>query len=424
MIYVARSLITTFLESFCCVMFIDVFFERREWFKRWKYYLLTILLWVSCFGIAYINIIYIRMLVAIMGFSIIAHIGFKGKLWHKVLFSVLYYGIMLIADCIVQLFVVTSRSIIMNSPDVKYTILMIFAKTLLLIITLLIKLLFRGKQGHSNISSDNILLYMIIPIMTIVLNLVFLTVEANTAMIVASIIILFLDVIFVMMLSVISDKEKRISEIRLSEENAKRSIEVFNALEQAYSEQRNSTHEFRHHMECIYGLLKNDEYKQAKEYVDRVNENYITVVNSYDTGNPIVNTVLSQKIQLAQRNGIYIIPIFNNLRHIKLEKDDIVIILSNLLDNAMEACDKLKNRKKEIKLSMEDDGVHTTIAVKNPIEEELNIKDGKLLTSKGDKLNHGIGISNVERVVRKYDGECMYRVKDGFFFYTINIENK
>ena len=151
-------------------------------------------------------------------------------------------------------------------------------------------------------------------------------------------------------------------------------------------------------------------------------DRFIDELNTLDTGNHIVNSVLNQKVRYAKSKDISLIPIFNNLGQLKLEKDDIVVILSNLLDNAIEACDKLMKSKKEIKINIEDDGKYTMITIKNPVEEKLNHKDGRLRTSKADKLSHGIGLSNVENIVKKYNGECMYSTKDDCFTYTIHVE--
>jgi sensor histidine kinase regulating citrate/malate metabolism len=175
-------------------------------------------------------------------------------------------------------------------------------------------------------------------------------------------------------------------------------------------------------MDCVFGLLIDNKFDSAREYVEKINEGFIEDIHSLDTGHPIVNIVLNQKIRYASDRGISLVPVFNNLKQIKIDKDDIVVILSNLLDNAIEACERLKISKKEIKISIEDDDTYTTLTIKNPIENVLFQSNGKLHSSKVDKLNHGIGLSNVENIVRKYNGECMYSNNDSVFTYTIHID--
>lgn len=422
MIYIVRMLIMTFIEIFCLLIFFDTFLKLREKCRGWRYVILFLLGWGVGIGNAYVGIIYIRLVVAIVSFVVISHVGFEGKIRWKILFSILYYGIILMADGIVQLFVITNRKIIISSTNVKYTVLLIIAKLLLLIIVLTIKLVFRRKRQYNPISVHKWILYMIFPIMTIVIMLVFLTFEENMAMAIGTMILLCLNVIFVTMMNIILDRENKITEIKLMEENAERQLGVYSVLEQAYREQRKSTHEFRHHMDCVFGLLKDNEFDSAREYVEKINGGFIEDMNSLDTGHPIVNIVLNQKIKYASDRGINLVPVFNNLKQIKLDKEDIVVILSNLLDNAIEACERLRKEKKEIKLYIEDDEEYTTLIVKNPLEKERDIKNGKFITAKDDKLNHGIGMSNVKNIVEKYAGECVISTKDNIFSYTIHIE--
>lgn len=422
MIYIARMLIMTFIESFCLIMFLDTFLERRDKCRGWRYVLLTMVSWGLGIGCAYIDDIYIRIICAIACFATICFIGFEGRVGWKILFSVLYYGVALMADGIVQFFVVTNKKIILNSDDVKFTILLIFAKLLLLIIVLAIKLIFRRKQQHNPISVLKWTLYMIFPIMTIVVMLVFLTLEENMAMAISTMILLGLNVVFVIMMNIILDRENKITEIKLMEENAERQLEMYSVLEQSYREQRKCTHEFRHHMDCVFGLLIDNEFAYAREYVEKLNEGFIENTNLLDTGHSIVNIVLNQKIRYASDRGISLVPVFNNLKQLKLDKNDIVVILSNLLDNAIEACQRLKISKKEIKISIEDDDTYTTLTIKNPIEDVLFQSNGRIHSSKVDKLNHGVGLSNVENIVKKYNGECMYSTNNNIFTYTIHIE--
>jgi sensor histidine kinase regulating citrate/malate metabolism len=55
------------------------------------------------------------------------------------------------------------------------------------------------------------------------------------------------------------------------------------------------------------------------------------------------------------------------------------------------------------------------IAVKNPVDECVQIDGRRLLTSKKDKVNHGIGSQNVRSIVEKYNGELNYVCEDGCF---------
>ena len=367
MIYTARFLMMALVEAICFMLFMGTFFEARSKNKSRSYVIGTIVVFVFGAILSSIEIIFLRMVVVISFWIIFSCAFFNSNLLWNVFFSILNYGVFLISDGIVQLIVITDKSIILNSKDIKYTIILILAKLIQVLIVLMVRLLFRKRTTGKNISYKYMTIFFIVPIMTVVLMLVFLMLEERMAMAVGSLMLLGLNVVFILMMNIILDKERMLTELKIMEENALNQLNMHTELEQAYRKQRKSTHEFRHHVDCLCGLLNNQEYEHAKEYVDKLNSDFMETVNMLNTGNPIVDSVLNQKIISARNKGINVIPIFNDLSRLKIEKDDVVVILSNLLDNAIEACERFEKEKKEIKLYIEDGTERTTLVIKNPI---------------------------------------------------------
>ena len=80
-----------------------------------------------------------------------------------------------------------------------------------------------------------------------------------------------------------------------------------------------------------------------------------------------------------------------------------VILLSNLLDNAIEACEKL-DCNKVIRLKLVKEKQQMVLSVQNPVAVPVEIKNNDIQTGKGDKKNHGIGLKNIQMVLDKYGG--------------------
>ena len=98
-----------------------------------------------------------------------------------------------------------------------------------------------------------------------------------------------------------------------------------------------------------------------------------------------------------------------------------ILIVSNLPDNAIEACEKTDMEQRLIKVKLHTEFNRITISVRNPAAE-APIKNGeKFETTKSDKKEHGIGLMNVEQTVMKYGGECISSHSKGFFTYSIFI---
>lgn len=109
---------------------------------------------------------------------------------------------------------------------------------------------------------------------------------------------------------------------------------------------------------------------------------------------------------------------------INIEDEDIVTLLANLLDNAIEAADKVTDKQRVIKIQFVDEQGKVTISVRNPVGEALKKEGNRILTSKANKKEHGIGIINIQNVVRKYNGESIYSCSNGYFTHSVIIQYK
>ena len=107
--------------------------------------------------------------------------------------------------------------------------------------------------------------------------------------------------------------------------------------------------ESQKHMSCVQGLLKNHAYEEANDYLRNMNENWIDEVDYINTNHVIANSVLNQKYKQARKKGIAMILSVNDLQGIPLKDEDMVTLLANLLDNAIEACEKISRQAKMIR---------------------------------------------------------------------------
>ena len=111
----------------------------------------------------------------------------------------------------------------------------------------------------------------------------------------------------------------------------------------------------------------------------------------------------------------------NDLSEIGICDEDIVVILSNLLNNAIEACEKC-NEKKVIKMKFVKEKDNVIISVKNTYDGELVIEDGEIQTSKKQDIDeHGIGIKNIIDVISKYQGSYAIQNNENEFYFSIII---
>lgn len=132
----------------------------------------------------------------------------------------------------------------------------------------------------------------------------------------------------------------------------KRQSEMYQAISENFDRQKKRTHEYKNQIDCMEQLLNRKQYSKLEDYVKVVHSKLDKELDAIDTNNIIVNAILNTKYQEADRNGIVVVLRVNDLSGMWIKDEDIVTILSNLLDNAIEACKKCDNGKRILKLIM------------------------------------------------------------------------
>ena len=141
-------------------------------------------------------------------------------------------------------------------------------------------------------------------------------------------------------------------------------------------------------------------------------------VDIIDTGNPLINAVLNIKYLEAKEKGIIIPFIADNLKDIKISDSDLVTIITNILDNAIEAV--LKCDEKHIVFKIIKDRGTLIIDSTNNYKGELPA-DQDFVTTKSDKKSHGFGLANIKNTVKANNGNCFIDTEGGIFHISIAL---
>lgn len=195
--------------------------------------------------------------------------------------------------------------------------------------------------------------------------------------------------------------------------------ESMTALEANFRMQRRSAHEFEHHIQVLRDLLDQGEVDAARECLDRLKKNRSIHVMSVSSNHPVIDVILNQKYQTARENEIKMQIQVNDLSQLAIPTDSLVVVLTNLLDNAIEACRRLDGYREIFCSVLYDAGLY--ISIRNT-SEEVAIVDGKIPTSKQDSLSHGFGLLSVTYVLDKLDAEYTFGYDEGWFHFAAEIE--
>ncbi len=210
------------------------------------------------------------------------------------------------------------------------------------------------------------------------------------------------------------------------QENAQKMLAFQMAQQQNQIEQMNKQyhelsilrHDFRNHIECIRSLLLLDDTQKALQYIDTLTERKLGTAGLHiQCSSSVVNAVFNAKFSDAQKYGI--VTSCCMVTHVPdyLEYD-LSVLLSNLLDNAVEAC-RTQESDSKIAVSFSEKGGYYMLVVKNTIRESVLSKNKKLETSKGDRLLHGWGLKSVADIAASHKGSVDFYEKDGQFIVSV-----
>ena len=102
---------------------------------------------------------------------------------------------------------------------------------------------------------------------------------------------------------------------------------------------------------------------------------------------------------------------------------DLCIVLGNLIDNAIEANERIDKECREINLEMRQNGDYLYVKISNPLNGKLSIENGKIKTTKKDTIFHGFGLESIEEIAKKYSGSVTYKQKNDFFIAIVLLSN-
>lgn len=164
------------------------------------------------------------------------------------------------------------------------------------------------------------------------------------------------------------------------------------------------------------------QYEVLTDYLSNMTQESAVYDVTVYTQNSSVDAVIAPLALIAQEKNIEmewkgILP-----EQTKVALYDLCTIVSNLLKNAIEACEEIaeeKEKKIEIRVGSYNNQIY--LSFRNTVEKNIMVEKQRLVTSKRDKDNHGIGSQNVKEAVQKYDGTIIYKCEDGWFEVKIGI---
>ncbi len=202
--------------------------------------------------------------------------------------------------------------------------------------------------------------------------------------------------------------EKRIGEYQDKILNAQR-----DEVQNIYRTMRGWRHDYHNHMQTIKAFLALNQIDEIPRYLDQLEADLDSIDIAVQTGNVSIDAILSSKVAMARKKKIDVNVKAKVPDRLTVNEVDLCVIIGNLLDNAMESCERVKEKNKFIRIYIGVWKEQLYISITNATCEVRRKKIYEFISLKGE--NHGHGLRRIDSITEKYNGFINRRNEPGVF---------
>lgn len=191
-------------------------------------------------------------------------------------------------------------------------------------------------------------------------------------------------------------------------------------VQNIYMTMRGWRHDYHNHLQSMKAYVKMGQYEKLDEYLAQLEQDLDQVNQLIESGNVNLDAILNSKISLALKNGIEVDYKATCPEELTVSDIDLCALIGNLIDNAVEACEKLpEGERRFIRLYIGVLKKQLYISVTNATNEVVRKLDSEYITNK--RGNHGHGLKRINLVVDKYEGYINRQNEPGVFVTEIML---
>ncbi|MBR5405159.1 MAG: GHKL domain-containing protein [Oscillospiraceae bacterium] len=401
-------LISNAFRTYVVYRFTNVFFKEKRcaWYTELIVYTLMFLLNSAAY-FRYANPL-LNMLSMVVPLIAITFLYSK-KVIFNVGISLAIFMMMLICDALMA-------PLISYSPIVESgtaTALMSF------FVCLLLEWVFH-KRDFQGVRGQELLAIFSVPVGSIIL----FTLTAKTyqpIVLIEAIVLMAINIIVFYLFGSLDQAHHELREQMLTAQQAKAYMNQLDIVYQSQEQQRYLRHDMKNHLQRMSVLLDQNALPELRDYIRKSTDSLTNPREYVHSGNRDIDSLLNYKLGQAKEEGAEIHAEVIIPDGLKVDSFDIVSLLGNLLDNALEALDKAEEKKLNISIRYEKQmlllSVRNTCAAAPAFEGQKPVRRPEDDPTY-DPSRRGIGLKSVAHTLRKYDGNIKYSYEEPFFNAT------
>ncbi len=193
----------------------------------------------------------------------------------------------------------------------------------------------------------------------------------------------------------------------------------YEEVKEIYLNMRGWRHDYHNHLQVMKVQIAQGQLEEMKSYLDDLEQNLEQVDTYVKSGNLMADAILNSKLSIAGQKGIRV-----NCKAVlpdalSVEDVDLCVLLGNLLDNALEACEKIPEEQRFLRIYMVVNRSQLYMSVQNSAREELDFNERNYISTK--RGNHGLGMKRVKALADKYEGYLTLANEPGIFAVEVTL---
>ena len=210
-------------------------------------------------------------------------------------------------------------------------------------------------------------------------------------------------------------ENKMLLEMEILSENHMKDMKIM------MEKNRIQTHDMKHHLLILREYGQEKQWDSLMSYLNELSDDILVQKKTVWTQVGILDTLLEQKKTKAESKGIEVRVQADRIVGLPFSDMEICTLFSNLLDNAIEACEKIEDDRRWVAIQITRKSGMLYLTISNSIKDRPAEQEGKLITNKQNHQLHGYGIKSVQKIVRKYEGDFSYQIRESEFIVTITF---
>ncbi len=194
--------------------------------------------------------------------------------------------------------------------------------------------------------------------------------------------------------------------------------QVMRIAQENYDSMRKLRHDIKNQYAMMSLLLQEKKYDELNSYFQEYTNEFRNVLHYTNCGNKVVDNLINLEKMKATEKHVTIKTTIAVPPVLPFANTDLCSLVTNLLDNAIEAVEELEEEKRVIEVLFTVQESYLFLQVVNPFKKSI---DSSLTTTKNDHVNHGYGIKIIKNIAKKYKGSCDISMQNHYFSITVML---